>query len=127
LKVCELTKENGFVNGATVEDQVSKEKFNINAKAVVNATGPFTDLIRKMDNKNSEDMITVSSGIHIVLDRKYTANKCGLMIPKTEDGRVLLYLPWNNYTLVGTTDEEATVEDNPAVKEKDIKYLIKAC
>jgi glycerol-3-phosphate dehydrogenase len=125
LKVCELTKENGFVNGAIVEDQVSKENFHIRAKAVVNATGPFTDSIRKMDNQKAEDMITVSSGIHIVLDRKYTAKKCGLMIPKTEDGRVLFVLPWNNHTLVGTTDEEATVEDNPAVKDRDIQYLLK--
>lgn len=125
LKVCELIKENNVVSGVLVEDQLSKENFHIFAKAVVNATGPFTDSIRKMDNKNAEDMITVSSGIHIVLDKKYTANKCGLMIPKTEDGRVLFILPWNNHTLVGTTDEEATVEDNPVVKEKDIKYLLK--
>lgn len=125
LKVCELTKEDGFINGAIVEDQLSKENFHIFAKAVVNATGPFTDSIRKMDNKNAEDMITVSSGIHIILDKKYTANKCGLMIPKTEDGRVLFVLPWNNHTLVGTTDEMASVEDNPVVKEKDIKYLLK--
>jgi glycerol-3-phosphate dehydrogenase len=123
--VCDIIKKDGFVNGVVAEDEITKENFNVYAKAVVNATGPFTDLIRKMDNKNAEDMITVSSGIHIVLDKKYTANKCGLMIPKTEDGRVLFVLPWNNHTLVGTTDEEAVVEENPVVKESDINYLLK--
>ena len=125
LEVCKLIKENGLTRGAVVKDVLTEENFNIYAAAVVNATGPYTDTIRRLDNENVENMIAVSSGIHIVLDKKYTANNYGLMIPKTEDGRVLFILPWNDHTLVGTTDEEASVEDNPVVKDKDVQYLLK--
>ena len=125
LNVYKLIKENGLIKGAVVEDVITKENFDIYATAVVNATGPYTDTIRRLDNEHVENMITVSSGIHIVLDKKYTANNYGLMIPKTEDGRVLFVLPWNDHTLVGTTDEEASVEDNPVVKDRDIQYLLK--
>lgn len=125
LKVCKLLKNNSKIIGIEVEDVITKECFEIYGRAIVNATGPFIDTIRRLDNEKIDDMITVSSGVHIVIDGKYTSNNCGLMIPKTEDGRVLFILPWNGYTLVGTTDEEATVEDNPIVQKKDIDYLLR--
>lgn len=125
LIVKNLLKKDGLICGATVEDIFTQQSFNIFAKSVVNATGPYVDSIRRLDDKNVEDMVTVSSGIHIVIDKKYTENNRGLMIPKTEDKRVLFILPWNDHTLVGTTDEKAVVEDHPIPKKSDIDYLLR--
>ncbi|MDY6821519.1 MAG: FAD-dependent oxidoreductase [Deferribacterota bacterium] len=125
IEVVNLIKKGGMVGGVKVKDVLTGDTFDINGKVVVNATGPYLDNIRKLDDPNTEDMLKVSSGIHIVIDASYTKKGFGLMIPKTEDGRVLFVLPWNGNTLVGTTDEEATLEDHPTVKKKDVNYLLK--
>lgn len=120
-----LLKHNGKIIGVQARDKETEESFPIKAKVVVNACGPFCDSIRKMDNPNVEPMLTVSSGIHIVLDKKFSPPETGLLIPKTEDKRVLFLLPWQGHTLVGTTDNPAPIEDNPQVNSKDIEYILR--
>ncbi len=70
-------------------------------------------------------MLNASSGIHIVLDRRFSPPGTGLLIPKTEDGRVLFLLPWLGHTLVGTTDNPAKIEANPKPSEEDIQYILR--
>ena len=57
--------------GAHVRDAITGEEFDIRAKCVVNATGPFTDGIRKMDNPMDTNICQPSSGVHIVLPDYY--------------------------------------------------------
>lgn len=75
--------------------------------------------------KRQKKLLDMSSGIHIVLDKKYLPSKEGLMIPKTEDGRVLFILPWMGKCLVGTTDEPTKLSEHPEVAQKDIEYILK--
>ncbi|HMA49987.1 MAG TPA: FAD-dependent oxidoreductase [Magnetospirillaceae bacterium] len=114
----------GRVNGAELRDRLTGERWDIRARAVINATGPFADSIVKMDDREAKDILTVSSGVHIVLDRTYTPPATGLLIPKTDDGRVLFILPWQDHALIGTTDEKATLEDHPRASEADVAYLL---
>ena len=116
--------EAGRVTGADLHDRLTGERWDIQARAVINATGPFADSIVKMDDRDAKDILTVSSGIHIVLDRKYTPPATGLLIPKTDDGRVLFILPWQGHALIGTTDEKAALEDHPRASEADVAYLL---
>ena len=124
-EVTALLKTNGRLSGATVKDSLTGESFDINASVVINATGPFTDGIRHMDDPDAPGMLTASSGVHVVLDAKFSPPETGLLIPQTEDGRVLFILPWLGYTLVGTTDHPAPIEDNPQATEDEIQYILR--
>lgn len=114
----------GRVVGAELHDRLTGDSWDIGARAVINATGPFADSIVKMDDRDAKDILAVSSGVHIVLDRKYTPPATGLLIPKTDDGRVLFILPWQDHALIGTTDDAATLEDHPRASEADVAYLL---
>jgi glycerol-3-phosphate dehydrogenase len=120
-----LMQQGGRVSGAEVVDRLTGERFEVPARAVVNATGPFTDAVRRMEDADARPMVTASSGIHIVLDQRFSPPATGLLIPQTEDGRVLFLLPWLGHTLVGTTDDEAAIEEEPRVHEEEIAYVLR--
>jgi glycerol-3-phosphate dehydrogenase len=119
-----LNKENGKITGVQVKDDISGESWDIGARVVINATGPFADSVRHMDDPGSRPMLKASSGTHIVLDKRFAPPDTGLLIPKTEDGRVLFVLPWEGHALVGTTDEPAEVSEHPRPMEEEIDYLV---
>ncbi len=124
-EVIDLIKEEGRVCGAKVRDLLDGEEFMVRAKCVVNATGPFTDGLRKMDEKDAMEILKVSSGIHISIDRKFAPQEHGLMIPKTEDGRVLFVIPWEGHAVIGTTDDPCEIGEHPQVSEEDIDYVLR--
>jgi glycerol-3-phosphate dehydrogenase len=78
-----------------------------------------------MDDPHTPPLLKASSGIHIVLDKKYSPPDTGLLIPKTEDGRVVFVLPWLGGTLVGTTDDPAQIVDHPKPSEEEISYVLR--
>ncbi len=125
VEVKGLTREGGKLSGATLHDTIDGGEWDVKAKVVVNATGPFADKIRHLDDPNAPKMLTASSGIHIILDKSFSPPETGLLIPETEDGRVLFLLPWLDHTLVGTTDNPAKIEDNPKAREEDIEYVLR--
>ncbi len=115
---------NGIVSGATVYDTIAKEKFEINARIVINATGPYVDAIRKMDTPEATPLIKGSSGTHLVLNKKFLPNNAGLLIPKTKDGRVVFMLPWEQNVLVGTTDNMTDLSFHPYPSKEEMLYLL---
>ncbi len=125
VTVTHLVKTDGRLSGAGVIDRMSGEKWTIPARAIVNATGPFADGMRRLDDPKCDAILSASSGTHIVLDKRFAPPSTGLLIPKTEDGRVLFLLPWLGHTLVGTTDNPAEIEDNPHPALADIEYILR--
>jgi glycerol-3-phosphate dehydrogenase len=125
MSVDGLIKENGFVCGVLAKDELNGEEYEIKAKAVINATGIFSDNIAKMDNAAAVPMITHSQGIHLVFDREFLPSDTAIMIPRTDDGRVLFAVPWHNKVIVGTTD---TPVDQPAIEpiaqEAEINFVM---
>ena len=115
---------NGKIIGVNVHDHIKNKKEEIYAKHFINATGVFSDNIRRLADKNVKNIIRPSSGIHIVVDKKFIPSGSGLMIPKTKDGRVLFLLPYLDKCLIGTTDNEAKVKEHLEVSDKDIEYLL---
>jgi glycerol-3-phosphate dehydrogenase len=125
VEVTGLLKNNGKLSGAALHDLLTGDTWEVSAQVIINATGPFSDAIRHMDDPSAPKMLTASSGAHIVLDKRFSPPETGLLIPETEDGRVLFLLPWLGHTLVGTTDNPATIESNPKATEEDIAYILR--
>ena len=126
MKVTGLKKsDQGTVEGVHAECQETGTTYSIDARGVVNATGIFTDSLRKMDDPEAETTLRPSQGTHIVLDRSFLPGEAAIMIPKTDDGRVLFAIPWNDRVVVGTTDEEVDgPELEPTPMESEIEFLL---
>ncbi len=119
-KVCGVVLKDGLND--TSSEEVSYE---IKAKAVINATGVFTDSILKMDVPKAETVITLSQGIHIVLDREFLPSETAIMIPRTDDKRVLFAVPWHNKIIVGTTDTPVkNSSTEPKAMEEEIEFVL---
>ena len=125
VEVTALCKENGTLSGAALRDTLTGESWDVRARVTVNATGPFADAVRRMDDPDAPAMLSASSGAHIVLDGRFSPPATGLLIPQTEDGRVLFLLPWLGHTLIGTTDHPAPITPHPEATEEDIDYILR--
>jgi glycerol-3-phosphate dehydrogenase len=132
IEVTSLEKDaDGRVCGAKVKDLVpsrdgeSTSEFSIKAKGVINATGPFTDAIRKMDDASVQEIVAPSSGVHVILPGYYSPADMGLIDPHTSDGRVIFFLPWHGNTIAGTTDAPCPIDANPIAGEKEIQWILK--
>lgn len=115
----------GFVNGVTARDMESGEEFGAEARVVINATGAFSDGVRRMAGRDAKPMIAPSQGIHLVFDRSFLPGDNAIMVPHTSDGRVMFAIPWHGHTLVGTTDTpvpEAALE--PVATENEIDFIL---
>ncbi|PRP80980.1 Glycerol-3-phosphate dehydrogenase SDP6 [Planoprotostelium fungivorum] len=121
-----LKGADGKVNGAKVRDTQTGDEWNVAAKVVINATGPFSDSIRKMDDPEVQNIILPSSGVHVMLPNYYSPNTTGLIVPKTADGRVVFMLPWQGYTIAGTTDSSVEITHNPKPHDDEVEFILEA-
>ncbi|KAJ3142715.1 mitochondrial glycerol-3-phosphate dehydrogenase [Geranomyces variabilis] len=113
------------IYGAVVRDTLTGEEWEVKAKGVINATGPFTDGLRKLDSGvGTAEIVAPSSGTHIVLPSYYSPRNMGLIDPATSDGRVIFFLPWQGSTIAGTTDAPTEVTQNPIPSEKEINWIL---
>lgn len=110
----------------TAYDRLNSCNLNIQSKLLVNCGGVQADSIRKMVLPDLECRLRPSKGIHIVLPREWLPTDHALLIPKTEDGRVIFIIPWYYATIIGTTDTEVhDFNQPPEVTEEDVEYLLK--
>ena len=115
-------KSNEHIVGVQVSDGLTGKGYEIKAKAVINATGVFTDALMQMDDPDATPLISPSQGIHLVFDREFFPSDTAIMIPRTDDGRVLFAVPWHHKVIVGTTDtpiEEPSIEPRALPEEID--------
>jgi glycerol-3-phosphate dehydrogenase len=133
-----LLREAGRVQGLVAEDLETGERFELRAACVINATGVWVDAIRQLDADDGQakkaPMVAPSQGVHLVVDRSFLPTDHALLIPKTEDGRVLFAVPWLGKTVLGTTDtprDDVAAEPSPFRDEVEFilreagKYLSK--
>ncbi len=117
-----LTKD-GKLRGAISEDTSGNQEL-WEAKAIVNATGINVDTLRQYVDQNASPRVMTSRGVHIVIKQNLCPNGIGLLVPSTDDGRVLFILPFFNHTQIGTTDISCAKEDAKFPSEKEKDYLI---
>lgn len=134
-----LEHQNHKLSGLIGKDTETGRVFNIKAKCVINATGVWVDGIRAMDANTSsgkiEPMVTPSQGVHLVVDRSFLSNDFALLVPSTQDGRVLFAVPWLGKVILGTTDTPRTdlpiepmafAEEVDFILNESARYLSKA-
>lgn len=110
------------VGGVVVQ---TKSPRVVRCKTVINATGVFTDAVLQMDDPYADTLVYPSQGIHIVIDAKHFKGTNALMIPKTDDGRVLFAVPWQGKVVVGTTDTHVDhIEAEPLPLAEEIIFLL---
>jgi glycerol-3-phosphate dehydrogenase len=133
--VVSLIKEEDLIAGAVIRDLESGSEHRIKARAVINATGVFSDGVRKMDEPDAKTVIAASQGSHVVLPKSFLPGNSAVMVPHTPDGRVLFAVPWHDHVVVGTTDmgvDNISLEPVPLDEEigfiltNAAKYLSKA-
>ncbi|CAG9460486.1 unnamed protein product [Pedinophyceae sp. YPF-701] len=118
----------GKVRGARCRDMFTGKEFDVHAKVVINACGPFVDGIRKMSNEKRQPMIMPSAGVHITLPDYYApeGGVMGMIVPKTKDGRVVFMLPWLDHTIAGTTDSSTDLTMEPRATEEEVDFILDA-
>lgn len=126
LRVTGLQKSaNGKLAAAEVEDQLTHRKFVIQAKAFVNSTGPVADIMRDMASPGIPKRMRLSKGSHILLPLDVLPSDDAMLIPKTEDGRVLFAVPWMGRLLVGTTEKEVGVDDELLLTADEVEFMLR--
>ena len=115
----------GRLTRAEVEDLISHRRFKLHARVFVNATGPFSDHIREMAKPGITPRLRLSKGVHILLPLDKEDTKDAILIPETDDGRVIFAIPWLGRFMVGTTDDEAHPGDEMIVTRAEAEYLLR--
>lgn len=121
-----LYDEAGKINGVELEDQITGETYQIHAKKIINATGPWVDEVREMDNTKLEKSLFLTKGVHLVFDQIDFPLQQAIYFDHT-DGRMIFAIPRDGKTYVGTTDTVYHGDIyNPTVDDDDQKYLVAA-
>lgn len=120
-----LKNAQGFVAGLAFRDAETGESGTLEARCVINATGPFCDGLRRLDAPGAAPLIAPSQGVHLVLPRDFLPGDTAIMVPHTRDGRVMFAIPWHGRVIVGTTDTpvpEASLEPKPS--DDEVGFLL---
>ena len=115
----------GSVRGVRVRDRIGGAEWVARGAVVVNATGPFADSLRAMDEPGRSPGVVLSRGAHIVVSSAFLPGSSALLVPSTDDGRVLFAIPWQGHVVIGTTDVPvAEPSPEPVPAEAEVEYLI---
>lgn len=111
--------------GVWAKDHFSGKEYEIRSKVVINATGVYTDSIMKMDDWKHSHIIRPSQGIHLVVDKEFLPGDTAIMIPRTDDGRVLFAVPWHDKVVLGTTDTPVNeIIPEPVPLQEEIEFIL---
>ena len=125
MKVTNLIKKKGHCIGVKATDIESRKEYSLTSKVIINATGVFSDHIRQLDDRKSFPIIAPSQGTHLVLPREFLPCDTAILIPHTEDNRVLFLVPWHDKVLLGTTDIAISkIPLEPFAQKKEIAFLL---
>ncbi len=124
-----LVREAGQVRGLHLRDTESGAAYTVRARCVVNATGVWVDAVRQMDRDDDapavQPMVAPSQGVHLIVDRAFLPGSHALLVPKTEDGRVMFAVPWYGKTILGTTDTPRhDLAREPAAFHDDVGFIL---
>lgn len=127
VAVTGLEKASGRVRGTVVEDRVTGEVRTCHAHVVVNATGPWTDAVRRLDEPSAAPLLRPTKGSHVVVRRGRLGHTEALTLTSPLDGRVMFVLPWGDFSIIGTTDTDVReILDEPLADADDVTYLLRS-
>ena len=121
-----LRDDQDHVSGVRFMDTETGEEYEAAGKVVVNATGVFSNSILRMDDAEADSVVEPSRGVHLVLDKSFLQGDTAIMVPHTDDGRVLFVIPWHERCLVGTTDEHAPEPIlEPRATDEEVEFILR--
>lgn len=120
-----MVGDDGFLEGVRATDRETGESLEVAAKVVVNATGAWSDELRQVDNPKAKARIRPSQGVHVVLPKSFLPGDSAIMVPHTDDGRILFAIPWLGTVVVGTTDTPIEkVGEEPVPFDEEVDFLL---
>jgi len=126
IQVQKFITEDQRTIGVEALDTLSGNKYRFKAKHILNATGVLADDLLEKNNLNTPIKIAASKGSHLVVPLSFLEGTTGLMVPKTDDGRVLFAIPWQGKAIIGTTDELVDTKPiEPIVSPKELDFMVK--
>lgn len=125
-EVIRFERADGKLSSALVRDKLTGREFAVQARHIVNAGGIFAERIEALTGDEPKIQVQPSKGVHLVFDHKdIPLLDLAIVLPETEDGRILFVIPWESRVLVGTTDTSGGDLDHPVATGEDIVYLIR--
>jgi glycerol-3-phosphate dehydrogenase len=125
VTVTEFLKQGGRIVGLVAQDLETGAEIRAQARAVINAAGVYVDAVRRLDDAGASTIVAPSQGAHLVLDRSFLPGPSALLVPRTDDGRVIFAIPWHDRVLVGTTDTPvADLAIEPRPLREEVTYLV---
>jgi glycerol-3-phosphate dehydrogenase len=124
-EVTSFVMEQGKVTGAVVRNHLGNQQFTVQARHIVNATGVFSEEVESLTEYEPQVSIEPSKGVHLVLSREQIKlEDSALVLPETDDGRILFIVPWGSRAIFGTTDTGSGDLNHPVATSKDVSYLL---
>ena len=125
-RVTGILKSDGLTSGVVFTDGETGPEFRAEGRVVINATGVFSDSVRLMDDPGAARAVQPSQGVHLVFDRSFLQGDSAMMVPHTDDGRVLFVIPWHGKVLVGTTDTAMeSPEPEPRATREEVGFILR--
>ncbi len=122
-----LERTAGRVVGAALEDRLTGAHATLRASVVVNATGPWADRVRRLEDSGAAPLLQPTKGVHVMVDRSRLDHRNAIIFTSPIDGRVLFILPWGPLSYIGTTDTDTTeLPEELSVTEEEIVYLLRS-
>ena len=124
-EVTSFVTENGKVTGAHVRDQLGNQDITVRARHIVNATGVFSEQIEALAGYEPQVQVNPSKGVHLVFScEDVKLGNDAIVLPETDDKRILFLVPWESRAIFGTTDTGSGDLDHPTATQEDISYLL---
>src|SRR5437773_11566900 len=125
--VTALLKPDGRIRGAAVRDMLSGDEYSVRALVVVNATGPWVDQVRRLEDPAAEPLLRLTRGAHVAVPRQRMGHVRAMTLTSPLDGRVMFILPWGDLSYIGTTDtDDDTSPDDVRASGEDAVYLLRS-
>jgi glycerol-3-phosphate dehydrogenase len=125
MQVTAFVKREGRITEVVACDAETGEEYRAVARSVINAGGVYVDALRRLDDPGAPSLVSPSQGAHVVLDPSFFPGRSALLVPSTDDGRVLFAIPWHGRVLVGTTDTPtADLPIEPRPLHEEVAYLL---
>jgi len=126
-EVTALLKPDARIRGAAVRDVLSGHEYNVRALVVVNATGPWADELRRLEDPEAEPVLRLTKGAHVAVPRQRMGHLRAMTLTSPLDGRVMFVLPWGDLSYIGTTDtDDETPPDDVRATGEDVIYLLRS-
>jgi glycerol-3-phosphate dehydrogenase len=127
MKVTGMIRTVAGMTGAYLKDDLTGETGEVRAHLVVNATGPWADQVRRLEDPRAEPLLRPTKGVHVVVPRARIGHRHAIIFSSPVDGRVMFVLPWGEWSYIGTTDTDTTdPPDQVAAEEVDVVYLLRS-